>query len=94
MWKHKGFPRYFGWESCSSMARFSVDPGTPKCLSARQSHMFFIPAVAFGVVLNNAQFPSIVAVAEDQLWNRYYSRRYNARHELEYSQRHQGKLES
>ncbi|MCA3153410.1 MAG: hypothetical protein ING30_00010 [Burkholderiales bacterium] len=74
-WRFKRLPKRLGWVH-SSLSNYSVATGCPVCVEARQSHQVFIPQASVERVLADAVERSLMACAQDQLWNNAYSGRF------------------
>lgn len=75
MWKFRRWPRRLGWVH-SSLANYSLESGCPVCLEARKSHSVFIPQPALESMLAEATDRTLMAGAQDQLWNNVYSGKF------------------
>lgn len=74
-WRFKRLPKRMGWVH-SSLSNYSVASGCPVCVEARKSHQVFIPQASVERMLADAVDRSLMACAQDQLWNNAYSSRF------------------
>ena len=71
--KYKRFPRRIDWVS-TSLSNYSIEDGCPTCLEPRKSHSVLISDDKLEIVLSDAVDRSLIACAQDQLWNNTYSK--------------------
>ncbi|MGR5139965.1 hypothetical protein [Vibrio jasicida] len=72
-WKYNRFPIRIGWVS-TSLSNYSIDDGCPICIEPRMSHKVLITDDKLAQLLDDAIDNSVIACAQDQLWNNTYSK--------------------
>ncbi|MGI8740604.1 MAG: hypothetical protein ACR2KU_13645 [Gammaproteobacteria bacterium] len=74
-WRFRSLPRRMGWVH-SSLSNYSIASSCLVRLEARKSHQVFIPQPVLETMLAGAIDRSLMACAQDQLWNNVYSGKF------------------
>jgi hypothetical protein len=75
-WRFRRLPRRIGWVH-TSLSYYDIDSGCPTSLEPGTSHRIFVPDEVLGHLLADASERTLLAHAQDQLWNDSYSRAFS-----------------